>query len=306
MARVWRRFAREGADFVGVEGRGSGLQLRMHPWFGVSLVRSSEVVTVESRRDVVAQRNWIVLIPPFQLHRLRQLDEAGEGAVTLLLGDIHLKGLALPAQAALVTDPVLGEEVATLIAQLQRPVQSVEPATTIRPLLEQLLAGSMPLTAGRVRRSSPLAPVRTFLHAHVSEPVPTVELARMIGLTECHLIRAFHFEFGLPPHAYHLRLRLAVACERLTRGMAVASVAYECGFADQSHLSRKLKAVYGLTPGAWAASVTGLDWQPDAHMESTVAAALDSPASRFEQFRSRPKGGDFKDFECRGRGRRHL
>jgi AraC-like DNA-binding protein len=306
MGRVWRRFAREGADLVGVEGCGRGLQPRMHPWFGVSLVRSSEVVTVESRREVVAQRNWIILIPPFQLHRLRPLDETAEGAVTLLLGDVHLKGLALPAQAALVTDPALGQKMATLIAQLQRPVQSVDPATTIRPLLEQLLARSTPLAAGRVRRTSPLAPVRTFLHAHVSEPVPTVDLARMIGLTECHLIRAFHYEFGLPPHAYHLRLRLAVACERLARGLAVASVAYECGFADQSHLSRKLKAVYGLTPGAWAASVTSLDWQPGAHMELTAASAPDSPAARLEQFRSRPKGGDFKDFECRVRGRRRL
>jgi len=247
----------------------------MHSWFSVTLVRSSEVVTVESRRDVVAERNWIVLIPPFRLHRLRPLDEAAEGAATLLLGGVHLKGLGLPAQAALVTDPALGEKVATLIAQLQRPVRSVEPATTMRPLLEQLLACSTPLAAGRVRRTSPLAPVRTFLQAHVSEPIPTVELARMIGLTECHLIRAFHYEFGLPPHAYHLRLRLAVACERLMRGLAVANVAYECGFADQSHLSRRLKEVYGLTPAAWAASVTCPDSQRDSHTELTAASALD-------------------------------
>jgi AraC-like DNA-binding protein len=231
------------------------------------------VVTVESRRDVVAERDWTVLIPPFQLHRLRPLDEAAEGAVTLLLGDVHLEGLGPPAQAALVTDPALGEKVATLIAQLQRPVRSAEHATTIRPLLEQLLACSTPLAAGRVRRTSPLAPVRDFLHAHVSEPVPTVELARMIGLTECHLIRAFHYEFGLPPHAYHLRLRLAVACERLTRGLAVASIAYECGFADQSHLSRKLKEVYGVTPAAWAASVTCPHSLRDSHTDFTAASA---------------------------------
>jgi len=31
----------------------------------------------------------------------------------------------------------------------------------------------------------------------------------------------------------------------------LASVTYECGFADQSHLNGKFKAVYGLTPAAW-------------------------------------------------------
>jgi len=32
-------------------------------------------------------------------------------------------------------------------------------------------------------------------------------------------------------------------------------VANECGFADQSHLSRKFKEVYRLTPGAWRTAV---------------------------------------------------
>jgi AraC-like DNA-binding protein len=86
----------------------------------------------------------------------------------------------------------------------------------------------------------------------VGEAISTQDLARMKGLTESHLIRTFHYGFGLPPHAYHLRLRLAAACELLAGGAAVAGVAYECGFADQSHLSRKFKAVYGVTPAAWA------------------------------------------------------
>jgi AraC-like DNA-binding protein len=255
--RVWRPFPREVADIVGVEESGGDVQPWMHPWFGISLVRSPSVVTVESRRDVLADRNSIVLIPAFQLYGLRAQGGAAQGAVTLLLGRSHLEGLDLPTQAALVTDPALGERVAALVAQLQRPVLSVELATTIRSLLEQLLARSTPVAADRAGRTSPLAPVRTYLKTNVNEPVPSEDVARMSGLSECHVIRAFHYEFGLPPHAYHLRVRLAAACELLARGLAVASVAYECGFADQSHLSRKFKAVYGLTPAAWAAAATG-------------------------------------------------
>ena len=97
--------------------------------------------------------------------------------------------------------------------------------------------------------------MRRHLEAHLGELIPTAALAEMIGLTESHLIRAFHLEFGLPPHAYHLRLRLALAVELLSYGLSVATVASECGFADQSHLSRKFKEVYGLTPAAWGAAV---------------------------------------------------
>ena len=256
-ARVWRPFPRELADLVVVEDRRPELQPRMHPWFGICLVRSGSLVTVEARREVGADRNWIMLIPAFQLYGLRAQRETAPGALTLLLGGSYLEGLDLPTQAALITDTVLEGKVADKIAQLQRPVLAVEQATSIRSLLRQLLPCSTPLAPGRVRRTSPLASIRTLLRGQVSESVPSQALARLSGVSEWHLIRSFHYQFGLPPHAYHLRLRLAFACELLARGLPITSVAYECGFADQSHLNRKFKAVYGLTPAAWAGGVTG-------------------------------------------------
>ena len=50
-ARVWRPFPREVADIIGVEACDGAVQPRMYPWFGISLVRSPAVVTVEARRD---------------------------------------------------------------------------------------------------------------------------------------------------------------------------------------------------------------------------------------------------------------
>jgi len=256
-ARVWRPFPREVADIVGVEEHGGDLRLRMHPWFAISLVRSPAVVTVESRRDVVAPRHSAVLIPPFHLYGLRPVGEPGQGAVTLLLGGSDLEGRGLPAQAALATDPELGEQLAGLVARLLPPVASVDHATATRSVLQQLLACSSPLAADRARRTSPLDRVRTYLKANVNEPVPGEDVARMSGLSVWQVVRAFHYDFGLPPHAYHLRVRLAAACELLTRGVAIARVANECGFADQSHLNRWFKSVYGVTPATWAAGSGG-------------------------------------------------
>ena len=183
--------------------------------------------------------------------------EVAHEAVTLLVGGSQIEGLDISHLPALVTDPALGERVAALVAHVRHGVRSDEQATTIRSTLEQLLLCSIPIAAGRIRQFSRLTRVRTFLQTHVSEPVSIEDLARMSALSECHLISAFRYEFGLPPHAYHLRLRLASACEALARGMAVASVAYEYGFADQSHLSRKFKSVYGVSPAAWATRRAG-------------------------------------------------
>ena len=46
-------------------------------------------------------------------------------------------------------------------------------------------------------------------------------------------------------------VRIAQAQALIRRGMPLAAVALECGFADQSHLTRRFKGSVGVTPSAW-------------------------------------------------------
>ena len=77
------------------------------------------------------------------------------------------------------------------------------------------------------------------------------DLAREAGVHPMHLTRAFRAHFGCSVGDYQLRLRLDRARVMLLRtDLAIASVAAETGFADQSHLSRHFTRRYGVTPGA--------------------------------------------------------
>jgi AraC-like DNA-binding protein len=266
-ALAWRPFPEEADDVLCIQERGPDLPPRMHARFAVTLVRSGSVVRVESSRRVVADTDGILLVPASHLHSVRAQHGASPSAITLLLGAHHLEGCDIGDRPAIVVDSELDERVATLVAQSRLTLRPVESATTIRSLLDRLAARSTPLPVPPARRATPLAPIREYFRAHLDEQVTTAELAKISGLTEWHVIRAFHREFGLPPHAYHLRLRLASACELLSHGVSVSTTAYECGFSDQSHLSRKFKEVYGLTPAAWAAVVGdagSAGWSPRA------------------------------------------
>jgi AraC-like DNA-binding protein len=249
--RVWRPFPEQVAQVLCLEDPPGDVAPRIHSRFGIALLRSPAFITVESSRGLAADRNQILLIPRLQLSAFRAQGNPGRGPVTLLLDASDLEGLAVPDRPAVVTDPEFVTQLAALVGHLQRAVGLIGREAIPRSLLERLFARSAPLGRARACGRS-LAPVRRHLQDHLGEPIPTAALAEMIGLTESHLIRAFHLEFGLPPHAYHLRLRLARAVELLSSGLSVATVANECGFADQSHLSRKFKGVYGLTPAAWA------------------------------------------------------
>lgn len=253
--RAWRPFHTEVADILCVEEANDNVQARIHGRFSVTVMRSAAVVRCESSRSLVAARNCVLVVPASQLYSLRAQSRATGATVTLLVGASHLNGLETTDRAAIVTDPALVGQVDALVTQLSHPEVSLECAVTVHGVLGQLTASAEPVGSALPRQGTPLVAARDYLRANFGEPVTIAELAGMMGLAESHLIRAFHREFGLPPHAYQMRLRLAAACELLASGLSVSTVAFECGFADQSHLSRNFKAVYGLTPAAWASAV---------------------------------------------------
>lgn len=61
--------------------------------------------------------------------------------------------------------------------------------------------------------------------------------------------RHFQHATGLSPHRVEQIERARAAATRLSAGEAIAEVAYELGYADQSHLTREVKRLTGYTPG---------------------------------------------------------
>ena len=102
--------------------------------------------------------------------------------------------------------------------------------------------------------SAILARVREYIHERPDSRVSLSELAAIAAMSRFKLTRCFQRAYGLPLHAYHLQVRLHEAKRRLTSGESIASVAVNLGFSDQSHLHRRFRAAFGLTPGQWRAA----------------------------------------------------
>ncbi|WP_426075804.1 AraC family transcriptional regulator [Janthinobacterium sp. PSPC3-1] len=94
-----------------------------------------------------------------------------------------------------------------------------------------------------------LEPVLAVLQA---QPLASLQqLAQAAGLSRYQLIRAFRAATGMTPHAYQLNAHINRARSRLQSGTALAQLAHELGFADQSHFQRVFKAHAGITPGRY-------------------------------------------------------
>jgi AraC-like DNA-binding protein len=101
---------------------------------------------------------------------------------------------------------------------------------------------------GRRHEPTAIAQIKAFLHQHLDQNISIDELATLTHLHRAYLIRVFHQHIGIPPYTYLLQLRVERAKVLLAQGMPIAEVALTVGFTDQSHLTRRLKRITGVTP----------------------------------------------------------
>ena len=78
-------------------------------------------------------------------------------------------------------------------------------------------------------------------------------LADEIGWSRSHLVDRFRREVGLTPKRFARVVRFRSAVDRLGHA-PLATVAAECGYADQSHLTHEFRELAGATPSAYQAT----------------------------------------------------
>jgi len=92
---------------------------------------------------------------------------------------------------------------------------------------------------------------RSFIEANFDGSVGLDRLGRQAGISPFALLRMFRTAVGLSPRVYQTLLRVAHAKRLLQEGKSIARVAVECGFCDQTHLTRHFHRIVGMTPGKY-------------------------------------------------------
>jgi AraC-like DNA-binding protein len=118
--------------------------------------------------------------------------------------------------------------------------------------MPELLGLKVDVLAERHSDARAATRLRECLEDDHGEAVDLDTLAGEVGLSRFRALRLFKRHFELPPHAYHLRMRLGLAQRALRSGQRPAEVAAECGFTDQSHMTRHFKRIFGVTPAEYA------------------------------------------------------
>jgi AraC-like DNA-binding protein len=161
--------------------------------------------------------------------------------------------LALPPQP---THGLRDAEVVARAEQLSAALDAGAEPMAVQSAFTELVARVFgPVEQGPRILGPALRRVRDLLHAEVGRNLTLDELAAVAGISKFHLVRGFAAAFGVPPHRYHLQVRLERARTFLREGWAIGDVAVGLAFADQSHLTRHFSRTFGVSPARYRARV---------------------------------------------------
>lgn len=89
-----------------------------------------------------------------------------------------------------------------------------------------------------------------YIEENLSEALSVQDVAGLVGLSQSHFIRVFTSDYGCSPHHYVQARRLHRAKKMLSSSIdiPIKAIALECGFSDQSHMTRFFQSKLSLTP----------------------------------------------------------
>lgn len=156
-----------------------------------------------------------------------------------------------------IDDPDLARALGSLHRLLEDSADSLERESAIVATLTQLIVRHATARAPAALGREPQTVRRLveMIEDRYADKLSLEQMAAETGLSRFQLLRLFRREVGMTPHAYLLQVRVERAKHRLAAGDAIADVAVDCGFFDQSHLTQRFKRITGVTPGAFAEAI---------------------------------------------------
>jgi AraC-like DNA-binding protein len=241
-----------------------------HDRFGVGVIVSGGHRSASGRGLVEARANDAIMVNPGEVHDGSPLDERGRAWRMLYFEPAMLIGAAaeLTGTAAreieltqpVAHDPLLKrwfERLFTVAVEAPSAQDELMREEALLDLFGHLVRvhATQPSRARSTDAWGPIARAKARIDDDPSSSLTLADLAADAGMSRFQLLRGFAHETGLPPHAYRMQRRVALARHCIARGAALADAAAAAGFADQSHMTRAFVRLLGVTPANFAAAL---------------------------------------------------
>lgn len=131
-------------------------------------------------------------------------------------------------------------------------VESLRNLLAVYLLRNHNLTAVKPAIVDGALDTSKLNKIKDFIEDRLHEDLSIAEMAAVVHMSQFHFARAFKTTIGTSPHRYLIQRRMERAKVMLeVTKLSVAEIAYQVGFANQSHFIAQFRKAVGITPKSY-------------------------------------------------------
>jgi AraC family transcriptional regulator len=219
------------------------------------------------RREVrTRQPSTVFFLPPGEEH----LSDFRQTGVQIFRVEINPQRLERIREYSTILDYPAdfdGGELPRLATKLYvefRQCDKTSPLAIEGLVLEMIAAASRrSIRAAAGQAPGWLNQAREMIHDGFAEKLSLAEIAQAVGAHPIYLASEFRRRYHSTVGEYVRQLRVESACRALSlTDDALAEIALQAGFADQSHFCKVFRRLTGLTPSQYRAAFRARDEQP--------------------------------------------
>lgn len=231
----------------------------LHDTLSIGVIEKGEVAFTYLHNNYTLKENQLVIIPPQKVHSCNPIDNNPRKYYMMYLNEqwcFHIQKELFPDLTSLksIKNPLLHSQsfytyfldlCKLLFLEIPTYEKEYELISFISDLFSHLYKKEsfIEIEDGELSNR-----VINFLEENLEKSISLDLLSKEFGYNKFFLSRVFKTHTGLPPHTYHLNLKINRAKDLLRAGMNISQVSLTLGFADQSHFHRNFVKFISATP----------------------------------------------------------